>query len=238
MANPWAQDYREAGDNQPSTTPEEGVDDTPESETTHETETNAAGWFGDVVEGAYFSEPVAALAALGVLAGTECGAGLCPHQPVDRKTMAVWTVRILDGLDPPTVSEARFDDVDADSFYAPFVERMAQLRITLGCGDGTGFCPDDTVTRAHMAVFLSRAFGLPDGPDPGFGDVAAGAWYATEVAALAASGITRGCGDGTEFCPDQATFPSTDGHLPSPRPQPDPTHRNQQLQGRLCRLGP
>ena len=163
------------------------------------------GGFGDVAGGAYYSEPVAALAAMGVFGGTECGGGFCPDEPIDRKTMAVWTVRVVTGQDPPAVSLARFDDVDAGSFYAPFVERMDQLRITLGCGDGTGFCPDDAVTRAQMAVFLSRAFSLADGPDPGFFDVAADAWYATEVARLAESGITRGCGDGTVFCPSQDT---------------------------------
>ena len=163
------------------------------------------GGFGDVAGDAYYSEPVATLAAMGVFAGTECDGGFCPHEPIDRKTMAVWTVRVVTGQDPPAVSLARFDDVDAGSLYAPFVERMAQLRITLGCGDGIGFCPDDAVTRAQMAVFLSRAFSLPDGPDPGFADVAADAWYATEVAALAESGITRGCGDGTVFCPGQDT---------------------------------
>ena len=163
------------------------------------------GGFGDVGEGEFYSVPVVELAALGVFAGTGCGEGFCPDEPIDRKTMAVWTVRVVTGDEPPPVSRTGFGDVDAGSFYAPFVERMAALGITQGCGDGSGFCPDDTVTRAQMAVFLSRAFSLPDGPDPGFSDVAAGAWYAAEVARLAASGITRGCGDGTVFCPDQAT---------------------------------
>ena len=161
--------------------------------------------FGDVDESAYYAVPVAELAALGVFAGTECDEGFCPDAPIDRKTMAVWTVSVVTGQDPPPVSGARFEDVDADSFYAPFVERMADLGITQGCGDGTNFCPDKTVTRAQMAVFLSRAYSLAAGPDPGFGDVAADAWYASEVASLAASGITHGCGDGTDFCPDQAT---------------------------------
>ena len=56
-----------------------------------------------------------------------------------------------------------------------------------------------------MAAFLSRAFDLPDGPDPGFSDVPADAWYASDVARLAASGITVGCGDGTKFCPSRTT---------------------------------
>ena len=127
------------------------------------------GGFGDVTEGAYFSDPVAELAALGVFDGTECDAGFCPHDPIDRKTMAVWTVRVVTGQDPPAVSESRFNDVDVGGFHAPFVERLAQLRITRGCGESTRFCPDDTVIRAQTAAFLSRAFSLPDGPDPGFG---------------------------------------------------------------------
>ena len=161
------------------------------------------GGFADVGEGEYYTEPVAALAAAGVFDGTGCVAGFCPGEPIDRKTMAVWVVRVLDGADPPAVFESRFDDVDAGGFHARFVERMAELQVTLGCGDG-GFCPHSDVTRAQMAVFLTRAFSLAAGPDPGFGDVAADAWYADGVAALAASGITVGCGDG-RYCPGGST---------------------------------
>ena len=164
-----------------------------------------AGGFGDVAGDAYYSEPVAALAAMGVFAGTECEAGFCPAAPIDRKTMAVWTVRVLDGADPPAVSESRFADVDATGFHAPFIERMAELGVTTGCGDGTNFCPEGSVTRAQMAVFLSRAYNLPEGRDPGFVDVSSDAWFAAEVAKLAASGITTGCGDGTNFCPSRDT---------------------------------
>ena len=140
-----------------------------------------------------------------MFAGTLCDEGFCPGDPIDRKTMAVWVVRVLDGEDPEPVSATRFDDVDGASFYAPFIVRMAELGVTQGCGDGSGFCPDRTVDRAQMAVFLSRAYSLTDGPDPGFSDVADEAWYAADVARLAASGITRGCGDGTRFCPDRDT---------------------------------
>ena len=163
------------------------------------------GGFGDVAEDAYYSVPVSTLAERGVFVGTECQAGFCPGDPIDRKTMAVWVVRVLDGEDPEAVSETRFDDVDASGFYAPFIERMAELEVTRGCGDGTGFCPDRNVTRAQMAVFLSRAYKLPEGPDQGFADVPADALYAADVARLAASKITVGCGDGTGFCPGRDT---------------------------------
>ena len=161
--------------------------------------------FIDVPENAYYSVPVMTLVEQGVFAGTEWGDGFCPDAPIDRKTMAVWTVRVLDDEDPPQITQSRFNDVNTWDFHAPFIERMAELGVTGGCGDGSGFCPDQTVTRWQMAVFLSRAYNLPDGPDPGFSDVDSNAFYATAVTELAASGITGGCGDGTGFCPENNT---------------------------------
>ncbi len=157
--------------------------------------------YRDVPADAYYAVPVQTLAADGIFDGTLCDDGFCPSEPIDRKTMAVWVVRVLDVEDPPTISRTRFNDVDAASFFAPFIERMAELGITTGCSDGSSFCPDRQVTRAEMAVFLSRSYNLPDGPDPGFADVPSDAWYAPEVARLANSGITVGCKSGTAFCP-------------------------------------
>lgn len=161
--------------------------------------------FCDVAAGAYYAAPVAQLHSGGVFGGTLCKDGLCPSEPVDRETMAVWVVRLLDGQDPQPATRSRFDDVDPASFHARFIERLAELDVTRGCGDGSGFCPERSVSRAQMAVFLSRAYGLADGSDPGFADVPDDAWYAADVAKLAASGITMGCGDGTRFCPDLDT---------------------------------
>ena len=63
------------------------------------------GGFGDVAEDAYYAVPVAALAETGVFAGTECDDGFCPDDPIDRKTMAVWVVRVLDGEDLTAITE-------------------------------------------------------------------------------------------------------------------------------------
>ena len=52
--------------------------------------------------------PVSTLAELGVFVGTEYGAGFCPGDPIDRKTMAGWIARVLDGEDPEAVSESRW----------------------------------------------------------------------------------------------------------------------------------
>ena len=161
--------------------------------------------FVDVPSDAYYAVPITGLASAGIFTGTECDDGFCPGRPIDRATMAVWMVRVLDDADPEAVASIRFADVDGSHPHAAFIERLADIGVTTGCGDGTNFCPDREVTRAQMAAFLSRFYGLPEGPDPGFGDVPADAWYAADVAKLAASGITQGCGDGTSFCPGRST---------------------------------
>ncbi|MYB43569.1 MAG: trypsin-like serine protease [Acidimicrobiia bacterium] len=118
--------------------------------------------------------------------------------------MAVWIVRVVDGGDPAQPSEPRFDDVDAGQWWSAHTERMFQLGITTGCGDGTSFCPFGPVRRSHMAAFLARAFDLAPGPHPGFGDVPFDSWHHDFVIALARSGITKGCGL-YAFCPNENT---------------------------------
>ena len=199
-----------------------------------------AGGFDDVPDDAYYSVPISTLEQQGLFAGTLCTDGFCPDEPIDRKTMAVWIVRILEGRTPPPVIQARFNDVDSTSFHAPYIERMARLGVTEGCRGGSGFCPDENVTRAQMAAFLSRAYQLADGPDPGFDDVPHYVWYVDDVARLVASGITQGCGDGTNFCPEQDT---TRGQMAAflyraenpPEPAPPPTNTWERIEGQSDR---
>ena len=161
------------------------------------------------VEGVH-APAVAALEGLGVFEGTACGEGLfCPGEPVRRWTMAVWLVRVLDESEPQAGS-SRFDDVDDSEWWMPHVERLADLGITHGCAtEPARFCPEDPVTRAQMASFLSRAFGLeaPEGPpEVEFSDVGEGV-HTDSIYALAASGITVGCASEPEarFCPGRFT---------------------------------
>jgi hypothetical protein len=49
-----------------------------------------------------------------------------------------------------------FNDVPQDYWAFSFIEQFAALGITSGCGNGN-FCPEDTVTRAQMSVFVMRA---------------------------------------------------------------------------------
>jgi hypothetical protein len=59
----------------------------------------------------------------------------------------------------PAPATATFSDVPVGSFGFKHVEALAASGITAGCGGGS-FCPDNTLTRVEMAVFLAKALGL------------------------------------------------------------------------------
>jgi uncharacterized repeat protein (TIGR01451 family) len=99
-----------------------------------------------------------------------------------------------------------FLDVPPSNQYHDDVDTIALNGITVGCQDGTFFCPDDPNTRAEMAVFLIKAkFGADHVPPPATGtvfqDVPIDYWAAAWIEELASLGITSGC-DATHYCPD------------------------------------
>jgi hypothetical protein len=49
-----------------------------------------------------------------------------------------------------------FDDVAQNAGFCSDAVWARNANITLGCGDGTNFCPQDAVTRAQMALFVRR----------------------------------------------------------------------------------
>jgi hypothetical protein len=59
----------------------------------------------------------------------------------------------------PAPVTATFGDVPTNHWAFRFVEALYASGITAGCGGGN-FCPDQPLTRAQMAVFLSAALGL------------------------------------------------------------------------------
>lgn len=116
--------------------------------------------FNDVPLGAFGDAWIEQLAAEGITSG--CGNGnYCPNQAVSRSQMAVFLVRANHGNSfvPPTASGI-FLDVPVDSFGANYIEQLFADGITGGCGGGN-YCPNNSVTRAEMAVFLVRTFNLP-----------------------------------------------------------------------------
>ncbi len=61
---------------------------------------------------------------------------------------------------PPVATGTKFTDVPASYWAANWIEQLANEGITGGCGINT-YCPDSSVTRAQMAVFLVKTFNLP-----------------------------------------------------------------------------
>ncbi|MFQ5554424.1 MAG: right-handed parallel beta-helix repeat-containing protein, partial [Acidimicrobiia bacterium] len=96
-----------------------------------------------------------------------------------------------------------FDDTGG-SIHRTNIAKLAHAGITRGCNPPANdlFCPTRPVTRGQMAAFLVRALGLPPSGTDFFSDDADSIFEAN-INALAASGITRGCGDGTTYCPDR-----------------------------------
>src|SRR4029079_13935061 len=91
-----------------------------------------------------------------------CGGGLyCVDNPTTRQQMAVFLIRARLGFcfSTPPATGTVFNDVPRSNIYAPWIEELQRQGLTAGCGGGN-YCPDDSVTRAQMAVFLlNTAFG-------------------------------------------------------------------------------
>ena len=107
-----------------------------------------------------------------------------------------------EGAQTPT---QRFTDVDEGADYQAAVDWMVANEITTGCATDM-FCPHDTATRAHFVTFLWRAAGRPEPSTSGaerFADVDASAYYQQAAGWAAETGVTLGCGDGTNLCPRQ-----------------------------------
>ena len=102
--------------------------------------------------------------------------------------------------------EARFSgflDSHGHRFEAA-IEWLAGEGITRGCNPplNTRFCPDLSVTRGHMAVFIARALNLPPPTADHFIDDQ-GQFYENAANQLSESRITQGCGRRT-YCGDDA----------------------------------
>lgn len=98
------------------------------------------------------------------------------------------------------VSTDYFTD-DNGNIHEANINIIAGRAITVGCAVGL-YCPSDSVTRAQMASFLSRAMNLPAVSVDYFGDDN-GNVHEANINKIAAVGVTKGCGVNT-FCPAPA----------------------------------
>ena len=154
--------------------------------------------FLDVTPTSVHHRDVATLADSGITKG--CGRGrFCPEQAVTRQQMASFLTRALDLPEQP--SKGVFADVGAPNVHGADIAALAAAGITRGCG-AARFCPGEPVTRQQMASFLARALDLEAAENGGFADVSPANVHGADIAALAAAGITRGCGP-DRFCPTE-----------------------------------
>jgi hypothetical protein len=114
--------------------------------------------FTDVSPDRWSCKYVKRLVELGITVGI--GQGFFgPEDTVTREQMAVFLTRALDEVpsDGYCGTEDPFTDVPYSWWSCKYVKRLMELEITAGIGEGL-YGPGDPVTRAQMAVFLSRAF--------------------------------------------------------------------------------
>lgn len=86
-----------------------------------------------------------------------------------------------------------FKDIPADYVYNKEIKYLVEKGYITGYSDGT-FKPNQTLSRAHGAVIISRVLGLDTTniKDPGFKDVTAAHQYYKEIAAVQNAGIISG----------------------------------------------
>ncbi len=106
----------------------------------------------------YFIE---ALKADGITGG--CGPNIfCPANGILRSQMSIFLLRGKHGsaYTPPPATGTYWLDVTTSTFAAAWAEQLGAEGITSGCSPNY-FCPNNTVTRAEMAVLVERTFSLP-----------------------------------------------------------------------------
>ena len=104
---------------------------------------------------------------------------------------------------------ASFADVPPGQVFWPWIEALVEAGITGGCGTNPpAYCPDESVSRAQMAVFLLRGahgggYEPPGATGTTFTDVPASDPLAAWIEQLAREAITGGCSTSpAQYCPD------------------------------------
>jgi len=117
----------------------------------------------------------------------------------------------LDDVALTPIPTATFADVPATYWAWDWIDRLYNAHLTTGCSTSPlRYCPDDSVSRAQMAVFLERglhgaAYTPPAGTGTVFADVPLSNWAVNWIEKFYADGITSGCGTSPLiYCPDAA----------------------------------
>jgi hypothetical protein len=170
--------------------------------------------FADVPTSDIFYKFIETIFHNGVTGGCG-GTSYCPTNPALRKQMAVFLLKARYGAAyVPPAAVGLFADVPPANPFAPWIEDLFNRGITGGCSASPlNYCPDNTVLRQQMAVFLLKTLEGSGYTPPAcagvFGDVPCPSLFAAWIEDLAGRGITGGCGGGN-FCP---TNPNTRGQM-------------------------
>ena len=82
-----------------------------------------------------------------------------PDQSMRRWEMAVYLVQAMgEERNISGTYRASFTDVPTNAWWTPHVEHFLNLGVTAGCGTAR-YCPQDSVKRWQMALFLIKALG-------------------------------------------------------------------------------
>ena len=147
-------------------------------------------YFADI-HGHFAKDDIISVSAEGVMRGVS-NTLFAPNETLTRAQAAVIAVRTL-GLS--SVPSGAFPDT-AGHWASAEIAAAAHAGLIKGYPDGT-FRPDARVTRAELAVLLSRMIESTYLHDSVFQDVGTDHWASAEISALAAHDILRGYSDGT-----------------------------------------
>lgn len=119
-----------------------------------------------------------------------------PNGELTRGQMAAMLCRLLN---LPMGGDAGFSDVDADDWFAPYVNACAKAGIMLGSNGEAR--PNDSISRQESMVMIGRALGIKPVANPDLSDFhddhTVADWAAPYVAAMTEKGIVNGTTDTT-----------------------------------------
>ncbi|NMI06828.1 hypothetical protein HF638_22840 [Paenibacillus sp. SZ31] len=161
------------------------------------TKVTTSSGFQDVNPTDWFYDAVVHVQEKGIFSGTNASS----FSPKGTMTRAMYVTALgrMAGVDAGAYSTSSFADVQAGSWYAPYVEWAVKKGITDGTGDRK-YSPDATVSREQMATMTLRYFESEQIPyqtenpvttEPGdLGDVSS--WAADAVIKLWQAGVFTG----------------------------------------------
>lgn len=149
--------------------------------------------YSDVNNSQPFSGSVGFLAGKNQIKGFQDGT-FRPYTSINRGEAAVLIGRALGYSGTPT--KTKFSDVSPSSYASGYIDAAVKAKVISGFTDGT-FRPEANVTRAEMAIMISKAYQLTATSNKSFTDVNSSIAAYKAIMSLASTGITSGYKDGT-----------------------------------------